>query len=144
MGPSGSGSTDFWPAPSQRDFAITAREDGAQALLPSFWLGRSAIPGPPCYGAVQLHQPPQRAQRAGAQCLENFTPFFKGIAENQGKALACFWHSFEWNWYFGGMAICRELTPRQAAVWSSDVLSLMEIKPCWRLNYQVKPFQKTN
>lgn len=29
-------------------------------------------------------------------------------------------------------------------MWSSDVLSLMEIKPCQRLSCQVKRFQKTN
>lgn len=38
--------------------------------------------------------------RAGAQSLENFTPFFGVIAENHEKALACLWHSFEGNFVF--------------------------------------------
>lgn len=90
------------------------------------WDGCSAVPATP------------ESTESWVQCLENFIPFFK-VAENQGKALACFWHSFEGNWCFEGMAICKELTPRQAAVWISD-----GNKPCQRLSYQGKPFQKTN
>lgn len=114
-GPSDRGSTDCRPTPSQRDSIVIAggSMEPSHCSLP-FGPGRLAIPGLPCYkpGCSAAPSHPRRAQRAGAQCLKNFTPFFKVIAKNQEKALACFWCSFEWNWYFGGMAICKELTPR--------------------------------
>lgn len=146
------GSRPQWPRkPWLSDNTIPVRldlhcpwEDGASHCSLPFGLGRLAIPGLPCYGHGCSAAPSHTRRAERAQSLENFTPFFKVIVENQEKVLSCFWHSFERSLYFGRMAICKELTPRQVAVWGSDVLSLMEIKPCPRLSCQVKPFQKTN
>lgn len=147
MGPRGRGSADYRPAPSQWDFAVTARRrmEPSPATAP-FLFAQISHPRPSLVweGLISCSQALQKSTESWVQSLENSTPFFKVIAENQERALACFWRPFGGNWYFGGMAICKELTPRQAAVWNSDVLSLMEIKPCQRLSWQVKPCQKTN
>lgn len=50
MAPSGKGSTDCQATPSQRDFAIPAWEDGAQALLPPFGWGDQPYQALPAMG----------------------------------------------------------------------------------------------